>query len=179
MERAFEVLDFWWSAGPGKWFTRSDEFDARIKDRFFPLYEEAAAGGLDAWRASPHGMLALIVLLDQFPRNMFRDDPRTFATDPQALVLAEEAIARGFDKAFPMPARSFFYMPLMHAEDMEAQERCCDLFRVSGDREGYFYALVHLDAIRRFGRFPHRNVVLGRETSEAERRYLETGGFAN
>jgi uncharacterized protein (DUF924 family) len=175
---AFEVLDFWWRAGPAKWFARSGEFDAECRDRLGELHMLAAAGELDHWAGAPHSMLALIILLDQISRNIHRDDARAFAQDAAALALAEQAVEKGFDLAYPLPARAFFYMPFEHAEDIAAQERSVDLFRAAGDREFDYYALVHLDVIRRFGRFPHRNEVLGRETTDAERRYLDTGGFS-
>jgi uncharacterized protein (DUF924 family) len=175
---ALDVLEFWWRAGPAKWFARSDEFDALCRERLGKLHARAAAGELDHWAAAPHSMLALIILLDQVSRNIHRNTPQAFAQDAKALSLAEQAVEKGFDRAYPLPARAFFYMPFEHAEDMAAQERAVDLFRAAGDREFDYYALLHLDIIRRFGRFPHRNPILGRETTEAERRYLETGGFA-
>lgn len=175
---ALDVLEFWWEAGPAKWFSRSDEFDAACRDRFGALHARAADGQLADWADVPHGMLALIIVLDQFSRNIHRDSPKAYAQDGAALALAEEAVDRGFDRAYPMPAKSFFYLPLMHAEEIAAQERCVDLYRATGDRETEYYALLHLDVIRRFGRFPHRNPVLGRETTEAEKHYLESGGFS-
>ncbi|MEZ5839194.1 MAG: DUF924 family protein [Hyphomicrobiales bacterium] len=175
---AFDVLEFWWRAGPSRWFSRSDGFDAEIADRFGALHARAVAGDLDDWQATPSGALALVLLLDQFSRNLFRDDARAFAADGKALALAEAALARGFDRAFPKPARNFFYMPFMHAEDIELQERSVDLFRALGDKDGEYFALVHLDVIRRFGRFPHRNAALGRTTSAAEEAFLAGGGFS-
>lgn len=173
----FDILDFWWKAGPPKWFQRSDAFDAEIRDNYLAAYQHAADGHLDSWCATPHGMLALILLIDQFPRNMFRDDPQTFATDGKALELAQLSLERGFHRAFPNPAKAFFFLPFEHAEDMPAQETSVDLFREHTDEQGLLYALIHLDVIRRFGRFPHRNKVLGRETTAEEQRYLDTGGF--
>ncbi len=172
-----DVLDFWWKAGPERWFAKDDAFDDDCTARFGKLHAEAAAGRLDGWQDTPEGALALIVVLDQFSRNMFRDTPKAFAQDARALAVADAALKRGFDRAFPLSGRQFFYMPFMHAEDIAAQERCVDLFRELGDKDGDYYALLHLDAIRRFGRFPHRNRILGRDTTEAETRYLESGGF--
>ncbi|WP_417771590.1 DUF924 family protein [Stappia sp.] len=175
----FDVLDFWWTAGPQKWFARSDAFDAEIRERFEAASVAAGRGDLDDWATTPHGALALIILLDQFPRNLYRNDARAFASDQRALKTAERALEQGFDKAFPTQARTFFYLPFEHAEDIAAQERSVDLFRRLANQETYFYALLHLDVIRRFGRFPHRNPVLGRETSPAEAAYLADGGFGS
>lgn len=173
-----DVLDFWWNAGAARWYAGGEEFDEACRAAFLPLLEHAASGGLADWEGAPHGTLALIIVLDQFSRNVLRGSARAFAQDARALAVAERAIAAGYDRAWPAPARNFFYMPFMHAEDIAMQERCCDLFRMLGDQNAYHYALVHMDAIRRFGRFPHRNAVLGRETTEDERRYLESGGFS-
>ncbi|KND17841.1 membrane protein [Pannonibacter phragmitetus] len=172
------VLNFWWEAGSEAWFTRSDAFDAEIRSHFVPLMDDAASGALDHWQETPHGTLALLLLLDQFPRNVYRQDKRAFATDAKARIIATAALARGFDKAFPKDARAFFYLPFEHAEDMAEQEKSVDLFRRLGDKEFYLYALVHLDVIRRFGRFPHRNHVLERETTAEEAAYLADGGFS-
>ncbi len=174
----FDILDFWWRAGPARWFARSDEFDAELRQRFLKSHEQAAAGALDGWAETPHGMLALLLLLDQLPRNLFREDARAFATDAKALELATLALERGFHRAFPTMARSFFFLPFEHAEDMAAQQRSVDLFRQNGEEQGYLYALVHMDVIRRFGRFPHRNRVLGRKTTAEEQAFLESGGFS-
>lgn len=174
----FEVLAFWWDAGPAKWYGGGKEFDALCEARMGAILEEATAGGLSAWEETPHGALALLIVLDQLSRNIHRGSPKAFAQDERARQVAERAITAGFDTAYPAPARNFFYMPFMHAEDLAMQERCCDYFRTSGDRDGYFYALVHLDAIRRFGRFPHRNKVLERATTPEEQSYLDTGGFS-
>ncbi|WP_018698776.1 DUF924 family protein [Amorphus coralli] len=174
---ALDLLDFWWKAGPAAWFSGGEAFDGKC-ERFRPLHERAARGELDDWAENPATALALLLLLDQFPRNLHRDSAQAFATDDKALALAGDAIARGFDRAYPMPAKGFFYLPFMHAEDLAAQERSLDLYRVAGDQDTYYFALVHYDAVRRFGRFPHRNTVLGRTTTEAEQDYLDTGGFA-
>lgn len=176
-ERAFDVLDFWWRAGPAAWFRADPDFDRRVRDELLGLHEAAARGELDGWADGPHGALALILLLDQVPRNVFRGTARAFATDEKALLLAEAALARGFPRAFPVQARFFFYLPFEHAEDMAAQERSVDLFRGLGDEQGHFYALIHMDAIRRFGRFPHRNAILGRTSTPEEEAYLASGGF--
>jgi uncharacterized protein (DUF924 family) len=174
---AEEVLAFWRAAGPTKWFERDDALDAEIRARFLATCEAAAAGRLEQWQATAAGTLALLILLDQFPRNLFRGDARAFATDAAARALAERAIARGTDRLFPLPERRFFYLPLMHSENLADQERCIALCRDAGDAEGEKYAEIHADVIRRFGRFPHRNRALGRATTEQERAFLEGGGF--
>lgn len=171
------ILEFWWSAGPEKWFTRDEAFDDDIRARFLGAYERAAAGAHEDWCERPHGALALILLLDQFPRNLFREDKKAFATDAEAVRIADQAVSRQFDLVFPVPHRRFFYMPFEHAEDIALQERAVDLCRIAKDQEGYFYALIHLDVIRRFGRFPHRNTVLGRASTPEEEAYLAAGGF--
>ena len=173
-----DVLDFWWQAGSSKWFARNDEFDRTIRERFLTTIEAAQAGELDAWAETAHGALALILLLDQFTRNVFRNDRRAFTADPQALSIAKKSVAMGYDKAFPKDVRAFFYFPFEHAEDMDAQQVSVDLFRKTGDRDFHLYALIHLDVIRRFGRFPHRNAVLGRETTPEEQAFLDDGGFS-
>jgi uncharacterized protein (DUF924 family) len=176
-EEALALLAFWLPAGPGRWFAPSAEFDADCA-RWVPRWERARGGGCAGWGRSAAGSLALLILLDQIPRNAFRGRPEQYATDEAALAEADRAVAAGHDRAYPMPLRNFFYLPYQHAEDMAAQERGLDLYRAAGDREAYYWALLHADAIRRFGRFPHRNALLGRETTEAEKAYLETGGFA-
>lgn len=172
-----EVLKFWWDAGPEAWFRSDPAFDDTVRAVLGPLAADAVAGMLDDWSSTPHGSLALILLLDQAPRNIHRGTPAAFAADSRALAVARQALANGFPDAFPPLARSFFYLPFQHAEDMETQSQGVDLYRALGDREGYFYALVHMDAIRRFGRFPHRNAVLGRASSAEEEAYLASGGF--
>jgi uncharacterized protein (DUF924 family) len=172
-----DVLEFWWKAGPEKWFAGGEAFDDACR-RFRPVYEAAAAGGLDEWAHAPHGALALVLVTDQFPRNIFRGTERAFQTDAKALAVATAAIDHGFDRAFPVDARKFFYLPFMHAEDLAAQERGLDLYRTLGDQDGYYYMLIHYDVIRRFGRFPHRNPVLGRQTLPEEAAYLASGGFS-
>jgi uncharacterized protein (DUF924 family) len=173
-----EILRFWRAAGAAKWFTRSDLFDAEIRSLFLPTYQAAAGGALAGWEAEPEGALALLILLDQMPRNMFRGSAQAYATDALALALAERALARGFDQRFALPERRFFYLPLMHSEAPADQQRCIDLCRAAGDEEGLKFAEIHADIIRRFGRFPHRNAVLGRPTAAEEQAFLDAGGFA-
>lgn len=173
-----EILDFWWRAGPAKWFAQDSGFDEEIRTRFLPAIEAAQRGELGDWSEQPHSALALVLLLDQFTRNVFRGDSRAFEADHMALAVAKKAVELGFDKAFPANERVFFYLPFEHAEDMEAQELSVDLCRATGDQQYYLYALVHMDVIRRFGRFPHRNAVLGRETTPEEQAFLDGGGFS-
>jgi uncharacterized protein (DUF924 family) len=175
---ADDVLAFWRAAGPQQWFTKDDTFDAEIRTRFLPIYEAAAAGALAEWEATPGGALALTIVLDQFPRNMFRNDPRAFAADAAARAVADRALARGFDAQVPSGERMFFYLPFEHSEAMADQERCCALFRAMGDADLLRWAELHADIIRRFGRFPHRNAVLGRTTTPAEKSFLDDDGFA-
>lgn len=174
-----DILDFWTAAGPDRWFRKNEGFDAQIRQRFADARNSAVAGELDSWMDSAEGALALIILIDQFSRNLFRGSARTFEGDAKALRLAELAVERKFDAAFAdNPLRSFFYMPFMHAEDEASQQRCIALFEADGDQDSLKYAREHADIIARFGRFPHRNVLLGRATTPAECRFLEDGGFA-
>jgi uncharacterized protein (DUF924 family) len=176
--RARAIVDFWIRAGPKKWFEKSAEFDREIAERFGPLVEQVSAGALEVWRKEPVGSLALILLLDQFLRNIYRDTPDAFAHDALALKTAEDALAAGHDKQFANPLRRFFYVPFMHAEDIELQNRCIALCRAAGDEEGVKYGVIHAEIIEKFGRFPHRNRILGRTSSEEEERFLAAGGFA-
>jgi uncharacterized protein (DUF924 family) len=172
------VLDFWLTAGPDRWFARDEAFDLAVRERFAGLHDQAAGGRLSGWEESPQGALALLVLLDQAPRNMYRGDPGAFATDEMARAVAERAISRGFDHGFPTVLKRFFYLPFMHSESLADQERCVALCAAAGDEEGRQYAEIHADVIRQFGRFPHRNPALGRETTDEERGFLASGGFA-
>lgn len=174
---AAEILAFWREAGPEKWFAKDEAFDAEITRRFRPLVEAAARGELSEWEETPEGVYALLVLLDQFPRNLHRGSAHAFAADPLAREVAGRAIARGFDRAFDNPEKRFLYMPFMHSEDLADQERCVALSEASGDDDSTKWAILHRDIIRDFGRFPHRNGLLGRETTEEEHRFLENGGF--
>ncbi len=175
---AAEVVTFWQAAGPDRWFTKDDVFDKQIRERFFDTYEAAAAGKLSDWEQSAQGALALLILLDQFPRNMFRADARAFATDPLARAITAGAIVRGFDSQVPKGLRGFFYLPFEHSEDLADQERCIALNKAIGDAENLKWAEIHADIIRRFGRFPHRNAALGRTTTPEEQAFLDGGGFA-
>lgn len=169
------VLDFWFgeSAKPF-WFVKSTAFDQEVAARLGPLHEAAARGDCDAWMGSADGCLALCVLLDQVPRNIFRGTPRSFATDPPARAVARHAVDQGYDLATPLDRRAFFYLPFEHHEDMGSQDRSVALFteRV-GDALTVEYAHRHRDVIARFGRFPHRNAILGRPSTAEETAFLQ------
>jgi uncharacterized protein (DUF924 family) len=173
-----DVLAFWRALGPDKWFTRDADVDAAIIHRYLPTFQNAAAGELSDWGDTAKGALALILVLDQFPRNMFRGTARAFAADQLARGAAARAIAHRFDRAFATRERRFFYIPFMHSEDLDDQERCIRLCRDADDPEGATHAEIHADVIRRFGRFPHRNAALGRTTTPDEQAFLDAGGFA-
>lgn len=175
---ARDVLEFWFAAGPDKWFAKDEAFDAEIAERFGAAVEDARAGRLDGWMDDAHGALALVILIDQFPRNLFRGSAEAFAADAKAREVAAYAIDRRFDTETPVGARQFFYMPFMHSEDLADQERCIRLIesRLPGDEETLRFAQIHRDLIARFGRFPHRNAVLGRKTSPEEETYLSSDG---
>jgi len=175
---ADDVLAFWREAGHDKWFNKDTAFDEAIRARFLDTHEAAAAGLLSVWEATREGALALVIVLDQFPRNLFRGSARAFAADPLALATAKRAIERSFDIATPVEERAFFYLPFEHSENPADQERCCALFRATGDADLVKWADLHADIIRRFGRFPHRNAVLGRPTTAEEQAFLDSGGFA-
>jgi len=175
---AAEVVSFWRAAGPDRWFNKNVAFDEEIRQRFLDTYEVAAAGKFSDWEQSAQGALALLILLDQFPRNMFRDDARAFATDPLARAITAGAIIRGFDGQVPKELRGFFYLPFEHSEDLADQERCIALNKATGDADGLKWAEIHADIIRRFGRFPHRNAALARTTTPEEQAFLDGGGFA-
>jgi uncharacterized protein (DUF924 family) len=172
-----DILSFWRAAGPDKWFDKNDAFDNEIRTKFLATYEAAAGGKLADWEAQPESALALVIVLDQFPRNMFRNDGRTYAADPVALAVAKRAIASGFDHKIPEGEKQFFYLPFEHSEKLEDQERSCALCRATGDAELLKWADLHADIIRRFGRFPHRNAMLGRMTTPEEQAFLDGGGF--
>jgi len=178
LPRPEDVTAFWRAAGRRKWFRKDAAFDREITARFLAVHEAAAAGRLSEWEATPQGALALLLLLDQFPRNMFRGSARAFATDPLARAVAERAIAHGFDASVAGAERAFLYLPFMHSENPADQERSLALWRQAGDGKNRKYAELHAGIIRRFGRFPHRNAVLGRATTPEEQAFLDAGGFA-
>lgn len=172
-----EVIQFWREAGPEKWFSKDETFDQACRDRFMPTYEAAARGDLNEWELTPDGALAVILLLDQFPRNMFRGQRETYKTDPVALMAADRAIERGFDHKVESQFRRFFYLPFMHSESLADQERSVTLNEALGDKDSVKYAHHHHDIVARFGRFPHRNAILGRETTPEEEAFLKESDF--
>ena len=172
------VLAFWRKAGPKKWFTKSAAFDRQIRARFLSTYKAAAARALSNWERTAEGALALVIVLDQFPRNMFRANARAFAADPLARQIAQRAISKGFDRQVPTAERQFFYLPFEHSESLVDQGRGVALFRATGDAELVKWAELHADIIRKFGRFPHRNAALRRTTTAQEQKFLDYGGFA-
>lgn len=172
------VVEFWRTAGYEAWFSKSDDFDRQIRERFGELHAAAANGELDNWRKEPESALALIILLDQFSRNLYRDDARAFAQDEKACEIADAAIESGFPEKVDPELRSFFYMPFMHSEKIADQRRSISLQHALGGRDSLKYAIIHHDIIHRFGRFPHRNKVFGRYTTPAEQAFLKSGGFS-
>ena len=173
-----EVVSFWREAGPERWFRKDDNFDLAIKSKFLAIHGVAARGEFAALEESPEGALALVILLDQFPRNMFRGSAHAFATDPLARAVANGALARGFDQATDKMMRPLFYLPFMHSELLADQNRSVRLHEALGDTERLRSAVIHRDIVVKFGRFPHRNRVLGRDTTPAEQEFLDGGGFA-
>jgi uncharacterized protein (DUF924 family) len=181
---AATVLGFWFEERCRKlWFKREADFDAEIRARFTELVDEAAAGRLASWESSSEGALGLVILLDQLPRNLYRDSPRAFAADSQSRAVARRAVGRGFDRQTPWERRFFFYMPFEHSESAADQDRAVALFRAwveesaperRDEAEKQFeYVLRHQEIIRRFGRFPHRNAILGRVSTPAEAAFLQ------
>jgi uncharacterized protein (DUF924 family) len=174
---AAEVVDFWREAGPPLWFAKDAAFDRRFRERFLSLHEAAARHRLAEWLAAPTAALALLLLLDQFPRNAFRGTPRMYATDAMARGAAAAAIDAGHAQAVETALRLFFYLPFAHSEDPADQERSVALNRPLG-QPNLSHAEGHRDIVRRFGRFPHRNPILGRTMTPEEQRFLDEGGFA-
>lgn len=172
------VVSFWREAGPQRWFKKEAGFDDEIRQRFLGLHKDAAAGRLADWEKTAEGALALLILLDQFPRNMFRGEARAFATDSLARAIAAGALVRGFDAQAPNSMRGFFYLPFEHSENLADQERAVSFYKAVGDADGLKWAELHADIIRRFGRFPHRNTVLDRATTPDEQAFLDAGGFS-
>lgn len=183
---AADVLLFWFGppAERGKahkrWFVKDSAFDAEISERFLPLYEEASAGRRAHWKAQAADCLALVIVLDQFPRNMFRGTPRAFESDSLALEAARHALERGFDRGMLTVERLFLYLPFEHSEAAADQERACELMKpldaLQPELDAYRYAVLHRDIIARFGRFPHRNAILGRSSTPEEIAFLRGPG---
>jgi uncharacterized protein (DUF924 family) len=176
-ERALSVTKFWRDAGEDAWFEKNDAFDAKFRNRFLDLHYAAARRECDDWSEHAEGSLALMILLDQFPRNCFRGTGHMYATDPLARHFAEKAIAAGQDLALDEELRVFLYLPYEHSEHLADQLKSVDL--TTAKAQSYLkYAVEHLEIIQRFGRFPHRNRMLGRETTPEEQVFLDGGGFS-
>jgi len=173
---AREIVSFWRDAGEAKWFVRSDAFDGEFSARFERAHFAAARCELEHWFESAEGALALLILLDQFPRNAFRGSAHAYATDSLARHYAARAIANGLDVEIDVALRAFCYMPFEHSEDAADQDRAVALFDALGDAKYIHYARLHRDVIRRFGRFPHRNRELGRQSTPEEQAWLDAGG---
>ena len=170
-----EILGFWFTqTPPALWFQVNEAFDAEIRERFTPAYDFARLGGCDHWQSDPEGCLALCVLFHQFPRNMFRGSARAYESDRQAIVVAKLSIAKGFDQVLPIPKRRFVYLPFEHSENLQDQKKAVALFeKTKGDDPlSYDYALKHMRVIDKFGRFPHRNALLGRTSTPEEVDFL-------
>lgn len=173
---AHEVVQFWQDAGPQAWFEKNRAFDTAFAQRFLPAHHAAARRELEHWLDTPEGALALMILLDQLPRNAFRDSAHSYATDPLALHYAQRAVTAGHDVQIVPALRAFLYLPFEHSEDPAMQARSVELFTALGEAEVLEYALAHQQVIVRFGRFPHRNRALGRENTAEEQAWLEAGG---
>lgn len=176
-----EIVNFWVQAGPAKWFAKDDAFDNDLRQRFEALHFAAARGEMADWAETATGALALLLLVDQIPRNIFRGSAHAFATDALARGIAAKAVADGHDKAVEDDLRPFFYLPFEHSEAMADQDLCVTLCEAhaaeTGDEETAKWAVLHRDIIKRFGRFPHRNKVMGRAMTPEEQAFLDGGGF--
>lgn len=172
-----DILGFWRNAGPERWFKKARGFDEAIRLKFEPVHHRAARGEYDAWATTAEGALALLILLDQFPRNLYRKSAHAFATDPKARAIARAAVDAGFDREVDSALRHFFYLPFEHSEDLADQDFGLALAAETGDEDNVKWAGLHRDIIARFGRFPHRNAALGRITTPEERAFLDEGGF--
>ncbi|MFC4624939.1 DUF924 family protein [Daeguia caeni] len=174
-----DILSFWFSPRMREnWFSKSEAIDTEIREKFLPAYEAALNGDYESWKQQPESALALTIVFDQFPRNMFRGSPQAFATDGLALDIAKCALDHGFDQELSADKRQFFYLPFMHSENLDDQRRSVELYERLGDPYSLDFARQHHDIIARFGRFPHRNKVLNRVTTEEEADFLKThAGF--
>lgn len=172
------LVTFWTDAGPARWFAKDDAFDADLRTHFEAAHLTAARGGFPEWEARPEGALALTLLCDQVPRNIYRGSAHAYATDARAREVAARAIAQAFDQAYEPALRCFFYLPFEHSERIEDQARSVALYEALGDAEFLRHAVIHCDIIARFGRFPHRNAVMGRLSTAEEQAFLDGGGFA-
>ena len=173
-----DILTFWRSAGPAKWFKEAKAFDEAIRLKFEPVHHAAARGEYDAWAGTPQGALALLILLDQFPRNLYRNSGHAFATDGKARAVARAAASDDFHRKVEPELAQFFLLPFEHSEDLADQDEGLRLAEAFGDPEMVKWHKIHRDIIARFGRFPHRNAALGRETTPEEQSFLDEGGFS-
>jgi uncharacterized protein (DUF924 family) len=172
---AREIIDFWFSEEVRKlWFNSTPEFDVLLRERYLALWEQAVGGELDQWRQTAEGCLALAILLDQFPLNMFRGDARCFSSEALSRDVARDAIDGGFDRRLAVEQRAFLYMPFMHSETLADQQLALELFDQEGLEGNHRFAKHHHDIVARFGRFPHRNKILSRDSSDAENEYLDS-----
>ena len=176
-QSAEAVIQFWKQAGPKRWFAKDEGFDAAFRDTFHATHMQAARRELEGWLAAADGALALLILLDQYPRNAFRGTAHMFATDPLARLYARQIVDAGLDQQIEPELRAFCYLPFEHSENPQDQQRSLELNRQL-DANTYHWAKEHADIIERFGRFPHRNAVLGRVTTEEEHTFLKAGGFS-
>lgn len=174
---AQDILDFWFTThGPQDWFTKDEAFDQKIKTQFLEPYHLARVGKFHDWMSAPESLLALILLLDQFPRNMFRDNKAMYDADPLACYLSYLAIETGFDHKIDQDKRLFMYLPLMHSEALADQEKCVELCEKLGNQTSLDYAIQHRDIVKKFGHFPHRNKILGRISTAEEEDFLTQPG---
>jgi uncharacterized protein (DUF924 family) len=172
-----QVLEFWFSPRVRPlWFNSTEAFDQELRERFLITYEATANGALDGWATGPQGALALVICLDQFPLNMFRGLPTAFVTEAAALAVASDAIDHGWDKQLEPEGLIFLYMPFMHSENLADQDRAVALYKAAGMQENLRYAIHHRDIVQRYGRFPHRNAILGRPSNPEELDYLASEG---
>ncbi len=174
MSQITEIIEFWFAPGMAeKWFEQDSDLDGQVRERLGGLHEKAAAGELDDWRRTPEGCVALLVLLDQVPRNIFRNEPRTYATDEMARAVTGHALDQCFDQELTQNQRGILYLPLLHSESLEDKERAVELTRPLRENPAFHkWAVHHRDIIARFGRFPHRNEILGRENTPEEDAFL-------
>ncbi|MFT5037175.1 MAG: hypothetical protein ACI9VM_000752 [Candidatus Azotimanducaceae bacterium] len=175
-----DVLHFWFvELQPKDWFTKNADVDARMRERFFDLHQEIVHGEHQDWKTTAEGVLAYVIVLDQFSRNLFRGNAKSFQNDEQALAAAKYAIAIGLDTELPPKQRPFLYMPYMHSESRDVHEKALALFHALGNDQNLQYEILHKKIIDRFGRYPHRNTILGRETTEAEQEFLDAEEHAS
>ena len=170
-----DILDFWYASDISvQWFNSTQSLDTRILQEYQSIWQQARDGKMDDWRSTPEGCLALAIILDQFPLNMFRNKPESFSTESQAVDISLWAVSQGFDRQLPRDRVAFLYMPLMHSENLEHQDRSVELFEAAGLENNARFARHHREIVRRFGRFPHRNAILGRTSTREELDWLDS-----